>query len=234
MVPSWISTEEKEKNSLSTDKCMITAFRDCGGVVLVDAIPRGETINPDAYIRTLIRTQEAFQTSSASHESNIHLASTSADGRGKWSRKKLPGPKYFAYFFTFIRFAFAGRRGGAKKTSFTGDRTISWRLWLQHNAKQHAYLKTRKAIMKLSWTVLALPPYSRDLALSDSHLVQAVRSLRLTSMWFAQWELTTWAWQGIHAVVPRWHKAVEVDGCFVEKWIMNLNHYSSWCVIFII
>jgi hypothetical protein len=37
------------------------------------------------------------------------------------------------------------------KVSFTGDRTISWRLWLQHNAKQHSSLKYREAIVKFSY-----------------------------------------------------------------------------------
>ena len=164
--------KKKIKNSLSTDKCMITAFRDCGGVILVDAMPRGETINPDAYIRTLKELRKRFKPVRPHTNPTYILRQPVPTGGENEAGKKLPGPKYFAYFFfTFIRFAFAGRRGGAKKTSFTGDRTISWRLWLQHNAKQHSYLKTREAIMKSSWTVLALPPYSHDLTLSDSHLV---------------------------------------------------------------
>jgi hypothetical protein len=43
-------------------------------------------------------------------------------------------------------------------------------------------LKTRESITKFGWTVLPLPPYSHNVALSDSHLIWAVRSLRLTSM----------------------------------------------------
>jgi hypothetical protein len=38
---------------------MITVFWDCEGVILVDAMPRGETINCNTYIKTLteLRTQ---------------------------------------------------------------------------------------------------------------------------------------------------------------------------------
>jgi len=40
---------------------MITAFRDCGGVLLGDAMPRGETVNPDACIRTLKELRKPFK-----------------------------------------------------------------------------------------------------------------------------------------------------------------------------
>jgi hypothetical protein len=43
------------------DKVMITVFRDCGGVILGDARPRGETINRDAYIRTLTELKKRFK-----------------------------------------------------------------------------------------------------------------------------------------------------------------------------
>jgi len=39
--------------SLSEGKIMITVFWDCQGVILVDAMPRGETVISNAYIRTL-------------------------------------------------------------------------------------------------------------------------------------------------------------------------------------
>jgi len=32
---------------------MITVFWDCQGVILVDAMPQGETVNSNAYVRTL-------------------------------------------------------------------------------------------------------------------------------------------------------------------------------------
>jgi hypothetical protein len=53
--------KKKIKISLSTGKVMITAFRDFGGVIIGDALPKRETINPDAYIRTLKELRKRFK-----------------------------------------------------------------------------------------------------------------------------------------------------------------------------
>jgi hypothetical protein len=53
MVPSRIFTEEKDKKFSVHGQSHGTAFRDCGAVILGDAMPKGETVNPDAYIWTL-------------------------------------------------------------------------------------------------------------------------------------------------------------------------------------
>jgi histone-lysine N-methyltransferase SETMAR len=96
---------------------------------------------------------------------------------------------------------------------------------LQHdNALPHKSLRTRKHITKIGWTVPPHPPYSPDLALSDFHLTgslkDALRGTRFeddNSVNEAVWEWLrrqdkSWYWQGIHALVPRWHKAVQVHG----------------------
>jgi hypothetical protein len=44
---------KKRRMSLSEGKIMITVFWDCQGAILVDAMPRGETVISNAYIRTL-------------------------------------------------------------------------------------------------------------------------------------------------------------------------------------
>lgn len=72
MAPSSVSPEEKVEFP-SADKVNIAAFWDCGGVILVDALLRGETtryLQQDAD-----RTQELFQMSLTSQEFNINLAS---------------------------------------------------------------------------------------------------------------------------------------------------------------
>ena len=37
-----------------------------------------------------------------------------------------------------------------------------------------------------------------------------------------------WYRRGIHKLVPCWHASIEVDGCFVEKYNVEANHYSSY------
>jgi histone-lysine N-methyltransferase SETMAR len=76
----------------------------------------------------------------------------------------------------------------------------------------------------MGWTVLSHPPYSPDLALSDFHLFgspkDALRGthfeydnsvIEVLRKWLCRQD-KTWYPQGIHALVPRWRKAVEVDG----------------------
>jgi histone-lysine N-methyltransferase SETMAR len=87
----------------------------------------------------------------------------------------------------------------------------------------HTRLKTQEAITKLGWTVLPHPPYSPDLAPSYFHffgaLKDAIRGKSLGSddevvvevkMWL-QVQDTDWYKTGIHALVSRWRKAVEVE-----------------------
>jgi hypothetical protein len=94
------------------------------------------------------RTQEAFQTSSASQESNIHLASANTDGKGNEAGTNYQGPNML-YIFLLLSVSPLLGGEGSQKFSFTGDRNISQRLWLQHdNAKQDASLKTRESITK--------------------------------------------------------------------------------------
>jgi len=40
---------------------MITVFWDIDGVILVDVMARGETINSDAYIRTLQKLKQRYR-----------------------------------------------------------------------------------------------------------------------------------------------------------------------------
>jgi hypothetical protein len=45
---------------------------------------------------------------------------------------------------------------------------------------------------------------------NDDDVIHAVRT------WLHEQD-KTWYQQGIHTFVPHWHKAIEVDGVFVEK-----------------
>lgn len=47
-----VSSEKKLKTSLTACKVMITLFWDCEEMVRMDSMPRGETVNSEAYIRT--------------------------------------------------------------------------------------------------------------------------------------------------------------------------------------
>jgi hypothetical protein len=81
----------------------------------------------------------------------------------------------------------------------------------------------------MRWTVLPHSPYSPDLAQSHFHLFGSLKdALRGTHFeddnsineavrkWLCRQD-KSWYWQGIHALVPRWRKAVQVDGDYVEK-----------------
>ena len=101
---------------------------------------------------------------------------------------------------------------------------------IQHdNARPHTSLRTQETIAKFGWTVLLHPSYSPDLALSDFHLFGLLKdALRGTSFeddesviravrtWLREQE-TSWYREGMHALVSRWRKAVDIDGDYVEK-----------------
>ncbi|GFG34534.1 hypothetical protein Cfor_12302 [Coptotermes formosanus] len=53
--------KKKLKMFPSAGKVMITVFGDCEGVILVDPMPRGKTVNADAYIRTLAEIRKRFK-----------------------------------------------------------------------------------------------------------------------------------------------------------------------------
>lgn len=164
---------KKFKTTPSAGKVMITVFWDIEGVILVDVMPRGETINSQAYIKTLKKLNQRFR--------RVRPHKNPAD-----------------------------------------------LLLLHDNARPHTSLATREAITKLGWTVLPHPPYSPDLAPSDFHLFgplkDALRGTRFeddegvihaAKKWLHDQD-KIWYGLGIHALVSRWHKAVQVDGDYVE------------------
>jgi len=53
--------KKKIKTIPSAGKVMITVFWDIDGVILVDVTARGETINSDAYIKTLQKLKQHYQ-----------------------------------------------------------------------------------------------------------------------------------------------------------------------------
>ena len=103
-------------------------------------------------------------------------------------------------------------------------------VWIQHdNAHPHTSLRTQGAIAKFGWNVLSHPPFSHHLAPSDflffgplnntlhgtrfeddKSLIHAVRT------WLREQETSSYR-DSIHALISRWHKAVDVDGNYVEK-----------------
>jgi hypothetical protein len=52
---------KKFKTAPSTGKVMVTVFWDWDGVILVDVIPRGATINSEAYINALNKFKKRFR-----------------------------------------------------------------------------------------------------------------------------------------------------------------------------
>jgi histone-lysine N-methyltransferase SETMAR len=150
-------------------------FCDAEGEILVDIMPRGQTINSDLYIQTLKNLQKRL-------------------------RRVRP------------------------------HKNVA-EILLQHdNARSHTSVKTQEAITKLGWTVLPHQPYRPDIAPSDFHLFGALKDAISGKRFGSDYEVTEkvkkwlrvqdsdWHKMGIHAVVSRWHKAVEVDGDYAEKW----------------
>jgi len=154
---------------------MIALFWDTDGVILVDVMAKGETINPDAYIKTLQKLKQGY-------------------------RRVRPNRN-------------------------PGDMLI------QHdNAHPHISLRTQEAIAKFGWNVLPHPPPSSpDLAPSDFHLFvplkDALRGTRFQDDESGICAVRTWLREqktsryriGMHALVSRWRKAVNVDGDHLEK-----------------
>jgi hypothetical protein len=61
----WRHPQSPRKNKFKTipsaGKVLITVFWDIDGVILVDVMARGETINSDAYIKTLKKLEQRYQ-----------------------------------------------------------------------------------------------------------------------------------------------------------------------------
>jgi Transposase. len=77
MTQSSISLEEKIQKSPSADKVIITVLWDCEGVIVVDAMPRGETVKSGAYIRTLTEHGKHFRRVSNRNQHDIARPHTS-------------------------------------------------------------------------------------------------------------------------------------------------------------
>jgi hypothetical protein len=52
--------KKKFKAIPSAIKIMATVFRDCEGLILIDVLHSGQTINSDVYVETLKLAEEAF------------------------------------------------------------------------------------------------------------------------------------------------------------------------------
>jgi len=153
---------------------MITVFWDTDGVILVDVMARGETINSDAYNKTLQKLKQLY-------------------------RQVRPNRN-------------------------PGDMLI------QHDiVRPHTSLQTQEANAKFAWNVLPHPPHSPDVMPSDFHLFGPLKDalrgtrfeedesvIRAVRTWLRGQE-TSWYREGMHALVSRWRKAIDVDGYCVEK-----------------
>ena len=101
---------------------------------------------------------------------------------------------------------------------------------IQHdNVRLHTSLRTQEAIARFGWNVLPHPPHSPELAPLDFHrfgpLKDALRGtrfeddegvIRAVRTWQFEQE-TSWYREGMRALVSRWHKAVDLDGDYVEN-----------------
>jgi histone-lysine N-methyltransferase SETMAR len=97
------------------------------------------------------------------------------------------------------------------------------------NVRPHTCMHTREAVTKLQWTLLPHTSYSPDVAPSHYHLFrplkQAIRGNKFQDDEEVISEVKTWMRQrpaewyreGIHALASLWRKAIDSEGCYVEK-----------------
>jgi histone-lysine N-methyltransferase SETMAR len=69
-----LSRKKKFETDPSAGKVIVTVFWDCGGVILVDVMPRGATINSSVIHQHPQQVQETFPASSAWQESSRNAA----------------------------------------------------------------------------------------------------------------------------------------------------------------
>ena len=102
-------------------------------------------------------------------------------------------------------------------------------LLLHDYARPHISHHTTAEIVKIGWEVLPHPPYSPDLAPPDFHLLGPLKEAHCGSyfkdeeaektsvrQWLRRQDLAFYR-AGIHALVKRWTKTVEMDGDYIEK-----------------
>lgn len=56
-----LSPRRKKFKTASAGKVIVTVFWNCGGAILVDVMPKGATINLEAYISTLNKLKKRFR-----------------------------------------------------------------------------------------------------------------------------------------------------------------------------
>jgi len=81
---------------------MITAFRDCGRVLLGHAMPRGETIIPDACIRTLKELRKPFKAVRPPKHSTYILRQPMPTGGENETGKNYRVPNILHFFLFFF------------------------------------------------------------------------------------------------------------------------------------
>ena len=163
----------KFKRTISSRKIMCTVFWDRKGVLLVDFMPPGTTINSDVYCETLKKLRRAIQNK---------------------------------------------RRG-----------MLSRGIVLIHdNARPHTATATQELLTTFKWEQFDHPPYSPDLAPSDYHLFQHLKSFlggqrfhddevkEYVSMWLKS-QAANFFNDGICRLAPRYQKCLDNGGNYVEK-----------------
>jgi len=104
--------KEKFKVSVSRQDhvhCLV----DCEGLILVDAVPRGERVYPDAYVRTLTKIRKRFKGDRLTRIQQISCFSMTTQGLTQdygshnkiWLESDIPStlqPRYSILIFPYI------------------------------------------------------------------------------------------------------------------------------------
>ena len=75
----WVEHGEKPplraKVVPSVDKVMITVFWDCEGIIYIEYLPQGDTINADTYVASLDAMHEELKTNDQESSINVYCFS---------------------------------------------------------------------------------------------------------------------------------------------------------------
>jgi hypothetical protein len=114
----WHHPESPRKKKILCPRARSwSVFRDCWGVIIGDAKPRGETINLDAYIRMLTELKKRFKPVRPHTNPTQILRQPMPTGGGNEAGKNYRGPNMLHNFY-FCPFRLCWEKRGIQKIFF--------------------------------------------------------------------------------------------------------------------
>jgi histone-lysine N-methyltransferase SETMAR len=139
--------KKKFKTAPSAGKVMVTVFWYCDGAILVDVMPRGATINSEAYINTLNKLKKCFRRVRPDknpaemllqHDNaRPHTSLRTREHITKMGWTVLPHPPYSPDLAPSDVHLFGSLKDALRGTHFEGDNSVieAVRKWLHRQDK---------------------------------------------------------------------------------------------------